>query len=990
MKRITLLKILTIALFLVMGVGNAWGQVISQYVETDSGTTPKGIEIWNNTGAVLDFVTNNLVIEKGVNGGAPSTDFTLDAGSLAVGAVIVIGSSDMEATATGNGATFYEKPFTFNGDDALVVKYGGTTTDVFGNPGSDPGSDWSGNGVSTADQNIQLKSGITAGDTDGWTDPSERFETISIQPSTVGGLNGFGLSPTNDPSIQVSTSSLSNLDYAIGYGPSFDQVFAVSGSNLTGNITFNATTNYEISYLAGDDFNALNSISISSTNGVIQSTKIYVRLKSGLDKGVYSDELVLTSDGASSKTITFNGNVTDPPGIPYSQNFESFTSIAYLPDGWSVSDNNYLDDWGLGTSAGLRGNEQVLGYQNTSSSGTFTATLTLTNNSDSPLTEFYIYFKGRVSRLDQGRSPNWIVKVNDVEYNSLKYTTEKNYEQYHSAYVTGLNVDPGATYQITWSTLNGEGSGSNKQIGISDVNVLAQSNLFEIDDSADLLDADITTNAFINGNITVDQNLEIKNLFVTDNNALTISTESNLTLHGALFIGENASLNINSEQNRTGSLIINGSPSGDITVERYIVAANWASGNDGFHLISSPVTAEEISGEWTPTSSGNDYDLYGWSEGDQTWVNHKNTTEDPTWAAFHPSTNFNVGQGYLVAYQTTATKTFSGTLNIGDKEVTLTQSGTPAENNSYGYNLIGNPFTSALDWTHESWANENSNYGGVAKIWSGGAFIDVVTANPEVDDVTVIPAMNGFFVYTSTDNNIFTIPAAAQVHSSDNWHKSVDNNQAIKLTVKGVNSTLTQGSSVRFNPEATSGFDLAFDSYFMAGYAPMFYSVIEGKNFSTNTLPAYDSETTIPFVFVKNEYNDFELELTNSIQGQPIFLTDNKTGTIHKLSENPTYSFTASEGDNPNRFLLHFGAVGLDENTGENSIKAYSYNNTLYIQNSLEDANIRVIDLQGRLLLEKQFYGQGLQSLPLDFPTGVYVVQLLNSNTQKSVKVIVE
>ncbi|MBU1370107.1 MAG: T9SS type A sorting domain-containing protein, partial [Bacteroidetes bacterium] len=102
------------------------------------------------------------------------------------------------------------------------------------------------------------------------------------------------------------------------------------------------------------------------------------------------------------------------------------------------------------------------------------------------------------------------------------------------------------------------------------------------------------------------------------------------------------------------------------------------------------------------------------------------------------------------------------------------------------------------------------------------------------------------------------------------------------------------------------------------------------------------------------------------------------------------YSFTASEGDNPNRFLLHFGAVGLDENTGENSIKAYSYNNILYIQNSLEDANIRVIDLQGRLLLEKQLSRQGLQSLPLDFPAGVYVVQLLNSKAQKSVKVIVE
>jgi len=58
-------------------------QIISQYVETNSGTTPKGIEIWNNTGSILDFSTNNLVIEKGVNGAAPSPNITISTGTLA-------------------------------------------------------------------------------------------------------------------------------------------------------------------------------------------------------------------------------------------------------------------------------------------------------------------------------------------------------------------------------------------------------------------------------------------------------------------------------------------------------------------------------------------------------------------------------------------------------------------------------------------------------------------------------------------------------------------------------------------------------------------------------------------------------------------------------------------------------------------------------------------------------------------------------------------
>lgn len=182
--------------FLTLGMTlSGWSQIISQYVETNSGSTPKGIEIWNNTGGTLDFSTNSLVVEKGVNGGTPSADFSLSTGTLASGKVIVIGTSDLQTITENNGSVFHYEGFSFNGNDALVVKYGGTITDIFGNPGNDPGSQWSGSGVSSANQNIALLSEITTGDTDGWTDPSERFETISSSPSS-GGIDGFGVAPT--------------------------------------------------------------------------------------------------------------------------------------------------------------------------------------------------------------------------------------------------------------------------------------------------------------------------------------------------------------------------------------------------------------------------------------------------------------------------------------------------------------------------------------------------------------------------------------------------------------------------------------------------------------------------------------------------------------------------------------------------------------------------------------------------------------------------
>lgn len=201
MKHKNLLKI-AFTLFLMLSLGKMNSQIISQYVETNSGLVPKGIEIWNNTAATLDFATNNLIIQQGTNGGVPGNlaGTLIDSGFLAPGEVLVIGTSDIGTYLIEQGlfVRFVSFGLSFNGDDALVVRYGSTTTDVFGNSGSDPGSAWSGSGVSTANQNIRLLSSITTGDLDGWTDPSTRFETVGITPATLpAGLSGFGVPPNS-------------------------------------------------------------------------------------------------------------------------------------------------------------------------------------------------------------------------------------------------------------------------------------------------------------------------------------------------------------------------------------------------------------------------------------------------------------------------------------------------------------------------------------------------------------------------------------------------------------------------------------------------------------------------------------------------------------------------------------------------------------------------------------------------------------------------
>jgi len=188
--------------------------VISQYVETSSGTTPKGIELWNVSGSTIDFGSDNLEISVYFNGASlTDPELTKASGTLAPGEVLVIGGSDLESYMNSNApsAEFFSSSFSFNGNDAVEVILGGTVEDVFGTIGSDPGDAWTGSGVSTANQNIQLLESISSGAPSGFTDPSTRFETVVQNPSgpSPSDLTGFGIAPgagASGPTVEFSSS----------------------------------------------------------------------------------------------------------------------------------------------------------------------------------------------------------------------------------------------------------------------------------------------------------------------------------------------------------------------------------------------------------------------------------------------------------------------------------------------------------------------------------------------------------------------------------------------------------------------------------------------------------------------------------------------------------------------------------------------------------------------------------------------------------------
>lgn len=109
------------------------------------------------------------------------------------------------------------------------------------------------------------------------------------------------------PTITVTPASITGLDYIFGNGPSAEQTFTISGSNLTNNILLTTPANFEISTTSGGGFGS--NITLAQTGGSVPNTTIYTRLIGGLTNGNYAGNITAASTGATAQNVTVSGTV---------------------------------------------------------------------------------------------------------------------------------------------------------------------------------------------------------------------------------------------------------------------------------------------------------------------------------------------------------------------------------------------------------------------------------------------------------------------------------------------------------------------------------------------------------------------------------------------------------------------------------------------------------------------------------------------------------
>ncbi|GGF73282.1 ExeM/NucH family extracellular endonuclease [Alteromonas lipolytica] len=132
---------------------------ISEYIEGSSFN--KAIEIFNPTDTAIDLAGYRLEI---YSNGRDTVSSTINlSGTIASGGVYVVADDNANESilAVTNLMTTSSL---YNGDDAIVLVNNSTVIDSFGQVGTDPGSAWQSNGISTANKTLVRKSTIATGD----------------------------------------------------------------------------------------------------------------------------------------------------------------------------------------------------------------------------------------------------------------------------------------------------------------------------------------------------------------------------------------------------------------------------------------------------------------------------------------------------------------------------------------------------------------------------------------------------------------------------------------------------------------------------------------------------------------------------------------------------------------------------------------------------------------------------------------------------------
>ena len=405
------------------------------------------------------------------------------------------------------------------------------------------------------------------------------------------------------------------------------------------------------------------------------------------------------------------------------------------------------------------------------------------------------------------------------------------------------------------------------------------------------------------------------NLTIEAGATFAIAPGKALTVNGTFTNNAgNSGLVIESDATGTGSLI-QSSASVGATIQRYINGSSDPSNASMYHFVSIPTYySDPLSGLFLGSYL---YTL------DATQIDPTNYNYYGKWECLGSptTTTLLMNTGYMIFYpEASHTYIFSGYLNTGTFSPAVSYGGT------YTFNLVPNPYPSAINWgASGGWVK--SNIGATAWIWnSSSGNYTTLSGN------SYVPAGQAFIVMTS-GTPVLTMDNNACVHNSQALYKST---QANTLKIKAQSNNFYDEAFVSLNSSATPAFDLDYDGFKLWGLsdAPQLWTEAGDGRLSINQLPPPSGSLIVPLDF-KTSYSG---EVTFSFSGMenidpsmPIRLEDKLNGSVKDLRQSDKYIFSHDPSNTEKRFSLIFGYPDGISANGTNDGKVWIAGKSVFI-----------------------------------------------------------
>ncbi|MDP2234818.1 MAG: hypothetical protein Q8J88_00165 [Bacteroidales bacterium] len=485
-------------------------------------------------------------------------------------------------------------------------------------------------------------------------------------------------------------------------------------------------------------------------------------------------------------------------------------------------------------------------------------------------------------------------------------------------------------------------------------------------------------------------------------NDLSIGTGSKFTVNSSTAVTVNGTLTndagntgflIKSDATGTASLIHN-TDGIAATVERYI-----SGEQEAWHFLSSPIAIQNMDGSWLPSgtyANGTGYDLYLWNEPNRCWIYKLNTTSTINWNTVHPGSEFIPSRGYLYSVQASnPTKEFAGNLNSGSLNYGLTS--TSDTSNLKGFNLVGNPYPSSIDWqAFSGWSRNNL-------VTTGGGY-DMWIWNPAANNYGVfnsftgigtnsvtryIAPMQGYFVLAAS-TGILGLNNTVRVHDgAGNWFKNSSNTAGmLSLTVQSEKDNSSDQINLLFGFNSNQAGATKLFSHVIS--APSLFLPIGSEYCSVQYLTKPKDNAMVPVMFKPGKDGNYTFQCDfDPYEFEIVMLEDRLTHYIQDMKTFNSYRFQSSTADDASRFILHFAP---DNEATYTDLPARIYSDGLHLIIDLSlvgnETEAYVYDAIGRLLMQTTLQGLTLHELTFNVKTQIVIVNLKNPQGNKSLKLI--